>query len=190
MISTHGNDALDGGNGVDTLVFSLARSTYTLQRSASGTYSIEKPDSAGTDALVSVERLQFADRKVALDLDGNAGSTAKVLGAVFGADSVYNLAYVGIGLGLLDGGMSYQDLMQLALDVRLGASATHQAVVNLLYTNVIGNAPPPDDLAFFTGLLDSGTLTPAGLGVIAANTQQNAVKIDLVGLQESGIAFV
>lgn len=190
LISTRGNDTLDGGSGVDTLVFALARSTYTLQRSAGGTYSIEKPDSAGADTLVSVERLQFADRKIALDIDGHAGTTAKVLGAVFGADSVHNLAYVGIGLGLLDDGMSYQDLMQLALNVRLGADTSHQAVVNLLYTNVIGNAPPPDDLAFFTGLLDSGTLTPAGLGVIAANTPQNAVRIDLVGLQESGIAFV
>ena len=33
-----------------------------------------------------------------LDLDGHAGMTARILGAVFGASSIGNSAYVGIGL--------------------------------------------------------------------------------------------
>lgn len=86
--------------------------------------------------------------------------------------------------------MSYQDLMQLALDARLGTGASHEAVVTLLYTNVTGGAPPPDALAFFTKLLDNGTYTPASLGVMAAETPQNAINIDLVGLSEVGIGFV
>jgi len=62
--------------------------------------------------------------------------------------------------------------------------------VTLLYTNVIGSAPSPDTLAFFTSLLDSGAHTPASLGVLAADTAQNAANINLVGLSEVGIDFV
>ena len=38
----------------------------------------------GTDTLERVERLHFADYAVALDLDGAAGATARLLGAVLG----------------------------------------------------------------------------------------------------------
>lgn len=46
----------------------------------------------------------------AYDLDGHAGETAKILGAVFGAESITNQKYVGIGLSLLDDGMEYEQL--------------------------------------------------------------------------------
>ncbi len=44
-----------------------------------------------------------------------------------------NEGYRGIGLYFIDGGMSYESLMQLAIDARLGAGASPQAVVDLLY---------------------------------------------------------
>lgn len=185
-----GNDAINGGNGIDTVYYSAAAARYVVSPLV-GAWSVrDTSGSEGADIVSDVERLHFSDRNLAIDIDGNAGTTAKILGAVFGATSVDNLRYVGIGLDLLDSGSSYESVMQLALDVQLGPGADHQALVNLLYTNVIGNAPPPDALAHFTSLLDSGAFTPASLGVLAADTPQNAGNINLVGLHESGIAFV
>ena len=86
--------------------------------------------------------------------------------------------------------MTYVDLMQLALNVRIGATASHSAVVELLYSNVIGSPPPPDAVANFVGLLDSKAFTPATLGVLAADTDFNKVAVDLVGLAQSGLPFV
>jgi hypothetical protein len=139
--------------------------------------------------LEQVERLQFTDHSLALDLDGHAGQVAKILGAVFGADAVHNTIYAGIGLQYSDGGMGYADLMQLALDARLGAGASHADVVTLLYTNVVGVAPSAPDLAGYVALLDDHSYTPGTLGVMAADTALNTTQIDLVGLAASGLVF-
>ena len=185
-----GDDQLIGGTGQDTAHYNGPAGHYVVAMTNGHWSASDTSGEEGHDLLYGIERLHFSDHHLAIDIDGHAGTTAKVLGAVFGAAAVDNPAYVGIGLGLLDGGMSYQSLMQLALDVRLGVGASHQAVVTLLYTNVIGSTPSPDTLAFFTSLLDSGAHTPASLGVLAADTAQNAANINLVGLSEVGIDFV
>ena len=61
-----------------------------------------------------MERLHFPDWDWAIDVEGNAGTTVKILGAVFGAEYAQDPEFVGIGLALLDAGMSYADLMDLA----------------------------------------------------------------------------
>ncbi len=185
-----GNDTLDGGGGIDTAVFSGARAAYTVTPAGSAATVRANSGNDGTDTLINVERLKFSDFSVALDISGNAGTTAKILGAVFGFESVKNKEYTGIGLHLLDDGMSYGDLMKLAIDAKLGAGASNTAVVNLLYTNVVGYAPPADELAFFKGWLDSGAYTQATLGVLAADTVLNTDNIKLVGLVTSGLEYL
>ena len=196
LSGTSGNDvftagsttiAFDGLAGIDTVNFAKAHSAYTVTPTATG-FSVS--DGSAVDMLTSIERLHFADRSLALDLGGHAGDAAKILGAVFGKSSLQNAQYVGIGLSLLDGGTTYENLMQLALNARLGANASHTAVVDLLYANVMGSAPSAAEEAYFVGLLDSGAVTPAALGVMAANTDFNQLHIDLVGLAHTGIAFV
>jgi hypothetical protein len=180
--------SVDGRAGIDTVALAKGRSTYQLKSTDTG-FSLAPLDGSKPLALSSVERLQFSDQKVALDLDGHAGLVARILGAVFGPESVANAGYVGIGLGHADGGLGAEALMQLALDARLGPGATPTAVVSLLYTNVVGSAPSAADLAFYTGLLDNKAHTPASLGVMAADTTLNQANIDLVGLASVGLAF-
>lgn len=194
-----GNDAFDGGAGVDTARYTLARSRYTLTAAAQpgapagsgseGSATSVATPNEGTDTLVGVERLRFEDTSVALDIGGNAGVVAKTLGAVFGKASVLNAAFAGIGLYLVDGGMSYADLMSAAIGARLGQGAGHRAVVELLYTNVVGVAPSESETAYFAGLLDSGAFTVSSLGVLAADTSLNAANVDLIGLAQAGLAF-
>ena len=139
---------------------------------------------------MNIERLQFSDISVALDLAGNAGTVAKILGAVFGPAEVANEVYAGIGLYYIDGGMTYESLMQLALDARLGSGADNQAIVDVLYTNVVGVPSGVADRAYFVGLLDSGAFTIPGLGVYAADYFMNLESINLVGLAEQGLEYV
>ena len=97
------------------------------------------------------------------------GITAKILGAVFGPESISNKVYAGIGLHLLDNGMNFEELMQLAIETALGADATnHAMVVNLLYENVVGFAPSAEEAAYYVGLLDHSIYTTASIGVMAA----------------------
>ena len=185
-----GDDRLEGNGGIDTAVYQGAKTGYTLNLSGAIQTVRDNATLEGTDTLVGVERLKFSDFSVALDVSGNAGTTAKILGAVFGKDTVANKEFAGIGLQILDGGVSYLDLMQLAINAKLGAGASNAAVVNLLYTNVVGTPPPAGDLASFTGLLDSGAFTRASLGVLAADTVLNTVNVNLVGLATSGLEYL
>jgi hypothetical protein len=185
-----GNDLLDGGNGRDTAVYSGTFSQYSVVRTASGFTVTDNIGNDGTDTLLDVERLRFVEGAtgLALDLDGNAGTVAKVLGAVFGPDAVSNKAFVGIGLALMDAGVSYQQLMQLALGA--AGVTTHSAEVNLLWQNLTGFSPTPEQAAPFVALLDSGAASPIDLAIAASELELNKVNINLVGLQQTGIEFV
>ena len=186
-----GNDTLIGGLGQDTAVYQGPRQAFTLEKTATGWCVADTTGAEGRDSLQGIERLSFADRHVALDLDGHAGAVARVLGAVFGPHMVLtNPSLVGIALYCLEeAGDSLQDLMGRALQVQLGSQPSSAQVVDLLYNQVVGN--PPDTLTrqHFIDQLDQHKLTPVGLGVLAAETDLNAARIQLAGLAQTGLEY-
>ncbi|HSH91557.1 MAG TPA: hypothetical protein VK996_16345 [Ramlibacter sp.] len=182
-----GNDILDGGAGVDTANFSGPRSGYVIN-SADADQTISGPD--GSDTLRGVERLHFSNVDLAFDLDGNAGAIAKALGVLFGAASVDVAQYVGYGMAAIDSGMSYEAILDAAIDVRLGATHSHTDFVNAVYYNLVGVLPPPDHLQLFVGLLDTGTFTEVTLAAAAAESSYNLDNIDFVGLFQTGLAYI
>lgn len=191
MQGAGGNDWLDGGSGLDTAVWTAPRGQYEIGYSEGAWWVQDQTGRDGRDMLVSVERLEFAEDALALDLQSRAGVVAKTLGAVFGKHSVLNKEYVGIGLYFLDQlGWTESALMQMALDVRLGSSASHAEVVDLLYTNVVGHAPDDATRQYFVDLLDTGAYNVAGLGWLAAETELNKVNIELTGLMTTGAAYI
>ena len=181
-----GNDSIDGSTGIDTAIYGNSLSEFILTK-GTDSWAITKSDES--DSLVNIERLQFTDTNVALDLDGNAGKTAKLLGAILGAEGVSNKVYVGAGLYFLDGGMTYEELMQAALDVVLGANASSSSVVDLIWTNIVGPPTPADNLPQYSALIDNGTYTAAELAVAAADHSLNTTNIDLVGLSQTGLEY-
>ena len=189
MTGLSGNDSLDGGSGIDTAVYASLRANYQVAKTEAGHTVTALSGSEGADTLVNVERLRFSDAKVALDLDGNAGNVARIIGAVFGADAIANQDYVRIGLSYLDGGTGYEALMQLAIDAALGGVSDPGAIVDLLYVNVIGNAPPEGARSEYMGMLESGAYTAGSLGVLAAATSFNEANINLTGLAQTGLEY-
>jgi len=188
-----GNDTLNGNENTDTAIYRGCFSDYDTHHNADGSWTVIHKNGGidGTDTLNQIERIQFADISLALDLDGKAGITAKTLGAVFGRESVSNQTFSGIGLGLLDDGMSYEALMQFAINAALDSNITnHTAVVNLLYENVTGLAPSAADEAYYVGLLDSGTHTVASIGIMAADTVLNEENINLAELSQTGLEYL
>jgi hypothetical protein len=183
-----GNDTVNGGGGLDTLDFSGPRANYSISATQTGFSVHDNVGTDGTDTLTGVERLHFTDESVALDLNGNAGFTAKLLGAVFGSEAIAEHPdYMGIGIYLLDIGLTQTALAQKALNVVLPGGTSTQ-LVTLLYDNLFGTPPPANELALFVGLLDGG-LSQASLVVIAANSTFNQTNIDLVGLAQTGVEY-
>lgn len=187
LTGSAGNDSLDGGLGVDIAAYAGARSGFSIAGTAAGFSLSDATGAEGVDTLVGIERLRFADGNVALDLNGNAGITAKILGAVFGAPAVANAQFVGIGLGHLDAGMSYEALCELA--IAAAGATTHAAIVNLLWNNVARAPIDPVNESRYVGLL-AGGMTVGALAVVAADSAENAANIGLVGLAATGIEYV
>ena len=181
-----GDDAIDGGAGLDAAILLGAQSMFDTS-SSGGTITVQGED--GTDTLTGVERLHFTDASLAFDIEGNAGSVARILGAVFGPSAVDNPAYAGIGLALMDGGMSFAAVVSLAMQVRFGAGASDETVVAALYENVVGSPASPDDVAGLAWMIDMGYFTQASIGVFAAQHAYNAVSVDLAGLAASGLEY-
>jgi hypothetical protein len=180
---------VDGLAGTDTVVLGVAARNFKLATSATG-FNLVRQDGSGTVSLANVERLNFTDQKLALDLSGHAGSVAKILGAVFGVSAVAQPDFVGIGLSLLDSGQyNATTLMGFALEVALGKNASPQSVVDLLYRNVVGVLPDAQTNKSFADLIVSGSHTAATLGHMAANTDIHQANIQLMGLQQTGLAY-
>jgi Ca2+-binding RTX toxin-like protein len=180
-----GNDSITGGTGIDTALLAGRKSDFTISRTNAGFTVSAIKGNEGSDTLSQMERLKFADSYVALDLDGNAGKVAKLLGVVAGSAADKQL--VGIGLHLLDGGMGMDTLMGLALTA-FGAS-TNEAVVNLIWKNLFGTGPTTQQAKPYVDMLSTQQITPGALGVLAAELDLNATKINLVGLQATGIEY-
>lgn len=181
-----------GHDGIDLVPYNGLHTAYSVMRGSADVWHLTGGSTGQTpDVLRGVERVRFSDSSLALDLSDNAGQVAKTLGAVFGKDAVHNKSFVGIGLHFVDElNYSYPDLMQLAINARLGANATNAQVVDLLYTNVVGQAPDAATRKTFTDLLDNGTFTVGGLGVLAADTELNKTNINLTGLAQTGLEYL
>jgi len=205
---TGGLDVLDGGDGLDTLLidseitqFELYISSpkyyevtnsngevFSFTRDAPLDYLLDPTGEFGINLLSRIERLQFTDTAIARDIDGNAGTVAKILGAVFGADQVSNKAYAGIGLSYLDSGdWNFETLGALAMGVHAPASNTE--ICEILWEKVVGPLQDASDISPFVAMLDEEQLSVGELVKLAANTALNLENINFSGLQSTGLEY-
>ncbi|MDC8445979.1 MAG: matrixin family metalloprotease [Nitrosomonas sp.] len=187
FIGMAGNDALLGGAGIDKALFSGIRHNHTFRRTENGFLVSDRTGNAGEDTLMDIERLLFDDAGIALDIGGNAGILAKLLGAVFGAESLRNPGIVKAGLVYVDDGLALEQLVSIALD----AAEVHESeeIVNLLWHNLFSSAPTADQAQPYMDQLGDNSMSITGLTWLAADSQFNAENINLTGLYETGIVF-
>ena len=205
LTGSSGNDTIDGGLGIDTAAYSGKFSNYSLAGgTTAGTSTVADNRSAGTndgvDKLTGVERLAFADVKVALDLGAtqSAGESVLLLGAVL--PGLFTLSpdfrgLMGTGISLFDQGHSMQELAGLLLDIPIWDAltghrgATHTDVARYLLTNVNGFAPDAATLAAAVTALDTEPLHGQWLANLAASAAGQA-HVGLAGLAQSGLAYL
>ena len=201
FVSTAGGDTLNGGIGVDTVSYTQARSVFTLQRSAAGVYSIEKPNSAGSDTFTNTERLKFSDTGVALDVSASqtAGQAALLIGAVLGqAALAAKKPLVTSVLALMDDGFSFEVLSGAVMRLDIwgllandgNPTASNTQIANYLLRTVNGVTPDAATLAAAVTALDTQTGAAQGqfLFQLAASTA-NQQQVGLVGLAATGLEF-
>jgi Ca2+-binding RTX toxin-like protein len=188
-----GTDFFDGGLGLDTVVYNGPMERYTINKTGNRYVVSEPTGSDDTDYLINIERLQFSNTKVALDMTGNAGEAARLIGALLGPSYVKDKALAGVVIGLLDQNYSTQTIATLGLGtstyIGLAGSSSNEDFVKHVFKNVIGRPPAEAELQTYVGMLSAGT-SQAALAVMAADTEFTAEKIGLTGLILNGWEFI
>ena len=188
-----GTDFFDGGLGLDTVVYSGPIERYTINKTGNRYVVSEPTGSDDTDYLSNIERLQFSNGKLALDLDGNAGDAARLIGTLLGPSYVKDKALAGLVIGLLDQNYSSEAIASMGLGTSmylgLAGSGSNEAFVKHVFKNVIGRPPVEAELQTYVGMLSAGT-SQAALAVMAADTEFTAEKIGLTGLVLNGWEFI
>ena len=188
-----GTDFFDGGLGLDTVVYNGPMERYSITKSGNRYVVSEPTGSDDTDYLANIERLQFSNSKVALDMTGNAGDAARLIGALLGPSYVKDKALAGVVIGLLDQNYSTQTIATLGLGtstyIGLAGSSSNEDFVKHVFKNVIGRPPVEAELQTYVGMLSAGT-SQAALAVMAAETEFTAEKIGLTGLVLNGWEFI
>jgi len=200
-----GSDTINGGAGLDTTVYTSRFAGYAVSAlAAANSYTVVSDE--GDDSLLNMERLQFTDAFLALDLDGNAGQTYRLYQASF--NRTPDFAGLGGWIAAMDAGTTPVQVATsfMASDEfksLYGASTTDAQFVALLYANALHRAAGAADVGYWVDQL-KGTQTRAQVliafsesaenkasvlpdiatGIVYTNTAQNAG--DAKGLSLSG----
>ena len=188
-----GTDFFDGGLGIDTVVYSGPQERYSITKSGNRYVVSEPTGSDDTDYLSNIERLQFSNGKVALDLGGNAGQAARLIGALLGPSFIKDKALAGVVIGLIDQDYSIESIANLGLNtsfyLTLAGSTKNEDFVNHVFRNVVGRPPEVNEQKTYVDMLNAGT-SQAALAVMAAGTEFTASQIGLTGLTSHGWDFI
>jgi hypothetical protein len=182
-----GPDNVVGTSYVDVLKQTSTSASNQLTKLADGSWQVQnKLTASNSDNLVNVERIEFSDMSVALDVSGPAGQVAKILGSVFGKSYVSNTVFAGIGFAYLDGGMSYLDLCGLAAGA--AGLSTPDLLVTTLLRNTTGTEPTALSKSSYLQSISNGASYASVVQQIA-DSSANAQSIKLTDLANTGLAY-
>lgn len=184
------SNAIDGGAGVDTVVYTKLMSSYTVALK-NGQYSVQdKGGRDGLDTLTNVERARFTDKSLAFDIDGVAGQAYRLYRAAF--DREPDHGGLGYWINALDGGMKLSDAALLFVSSPefkslYGASLSNGAMLTEVYDNVLHRVPDAGGYKFWLDQLDSGSLSVQEMLVWFSESAEN--KVQVIGAIENGIPY-
>jgi hypothetical protein len=184
-----GNDTLDGGSGIDTARYSgklvdygigLAPNLSSASVITDKRINLPPSSSDGSDSVTNVERLQFSDVKLALDVGANqsAGRALLTMVATLGLGFAQQKDWAGAFLGYFDTGASVLDgaslLVSSGIMAGFAGGADNASLVRFVYTNIHGQAPSAAILAALVVPMDNHSITQAQWmadAILAADSQ-------------------
>lgn len=187
-----GDDLLDGGAGIDTALYNGALAEYVVARVAAGFQVADlDPQNEGRDTLSGVERAEFADVALALDIDGTAGAAYRIYRAAF--DREPDLAGMGYWLSVMDQGQTVKQVSarfvaSAEFDAVYGAAASNAGIVNLLYQHTLHRAPDQAGVAYWVGILDSHQASVPEVLAFFSDSAENQAAV--AGLIANGIPYL
>jgi hypothetical protein len=189
LTSTSANNGIDGGDGVDTVVYNGARANFKVAKQVYGYSVADNTGAQGHDTLVNIERLQFSDGKsVALDIDGNAGQVYRLYQAAF--DRTPDAGGYAYWLNAMDHGYSLNQISSLVLQNKEAvdlymSNPTDEYFVTQLYHHVLHRDPDAGGLSFWLGNIHSASRAEV-LGMFSESPENQA---QVIGVIQNGIEY-
>ena len=161
-----GADLITGLGGIDYALYVGNRVQYSVSHADASYMVIDNLGAAGMDSLDSIERLQFADRNIALDINGanSAGGIYRLYQAAF--DRTPDLGGLGYWIDRADHGHSavamaidftwsaeFQQLFQTTTQGNYGEGADIPSLVDGFYQHVLHRTPDQGGLDFYTATI-------------------------------------
>ncbi len=181
---TPSNNTFDGQTGIDTAVFSGPRAAYIIAGSLASRSVAGGAD--GSDTLLAIERLQFADQVLASDT--LPGQNTYLAYAMFNAafDRGPGATELALWTSQLDRLSSTRDLAQAMINY-YAPGVPDEALVAHLWGTIVQTPIPLDALALYVGLVGNGTYTQASLLELVATLDLNTV--EFTGIVGSTLAM-
>lgn len=185
-----GNDIINGGAGMDTAIYAGKRADFNITAAGANFTVQDKTGAEGTDTVSQVERLQFADMSVALDINSTAGVAYRIYQAAF--NRTPDLPGLGYWIGQMDKG---QSLNQVAASFVIsaefkqlyGANISDNAFLTALYSNVLHRTPDQAGFDYWNGQVSKG-MTRAD--ILASFSESTENQVQVVAKIQNGIDFI
>lgn len=156
--------AVNGGEGVDTAVFAGARAAYGVTGAAAG-FTVRAAAGGDANTLSNMERIQFADTGLALDVTGSAGQLFRLYQSAF--NRAPDTLGAGFWLKAMDNGATLEQIAtgftQAPEFVALYGPNTNTDRVTLitkLYQNTLEREPEAGAVDFWLSVLNRGVTVP------------------------------
>jgi hypothetical protein len=184
------SNSIDGGAGLDKVVYKQAAAGYQVSMKDGVATVRDLSGLDGTDTLVNVERLQFGDTGIALDVNGTAGQAYRVYQAAFARTP--DLPGLGYWLAQMDKGVSLSAVAGGFVDSKefrdvYGVSPSNREIIAKFYENVLLRPGETAGIDFWTGVLDNKQATLAEVLVGFSESPENQAA--LVGVMANGVAY-
>lgn len=141
-----------------------------------------------SDKLVNVERLQFTDKTLALDINDTAGQAYRIYQAAFNrTPDNGGLKY---WIGIMDSGVPLTTVSSgfigsAEFQKLYGTNPTNELFVTKLYDNVLHRAPDAGGYKYWVDLLNSGTIDKTSTLVNFSESNENQAGV--IGVIQNGI---
>jgi hypothetical protein len=190
LAAPKGHTRIEGGAGLDTVRFDGQASDFVVKPVAGGWTVSDSVGVGGIDRLFGVERIEFADGALALDIDGHAGKVFRLYRAAFGRDA--DLDGLGFWIHSLDSGVSLLEMAKgfmagAEFRAKYGASTTTVDFVSSLYENILGRAGEKAGIDYWADVIDRHGASRAQ--VLADFSEQPEHVARVIGTIQDGIAY-
>jgi len=190
IVQNTASNTIDGGAGRDKVVYAKTAAGYQVTMKDGVATVRDKSGAEGTDTLSNVERVQFGDSAVALDVGGIAGQAYRIYQAAFARTP--DLPGLGYWLAMMDNGQSLGSVASgfvTSDEFRMvyGASPTNREIVEKFYLNVLQRPGEKAGVDYWTEVLDKHQATLAD--VLAGFSESGENQAALVGVMANGVAY-